>query len=266
MRPILLFASAAILASCASTEKRPEPVPEIRPGFLQGYLTREELPDSLALLPPPPESDSAAFALDEEVARKSVALRGTPRWTLAIADADLRFPHAAAVYSCALSAPIREDLTPHLYQLLRRTFTDAVLSTDAAKQHYRRKRPFAVNEEPLCTPEDRARLEQNGSYPSGHTTLGWTWALVLSEISPEQNGAILARGLAYGESRNVCNAHWRSDVNAGFLIGAAVVARLHATPEFRADLDAARAELAGVRAEGLASDRDCTAEAAALAR
>jgi acid phosphatase (class A) len=254
------------LAGCAALDTKPEPVPEIRPGLLQGYLSREELPNSLALLPPPPEKGSVAFALDEEVARKSIALRGTPRWALATADADLGFPNAAAVFACALNAPITEERTPHLYQLLRRTLTDAALSTYAAKDHYHRTRPFAVNEQPLCTPDQRAYLESNGSYPSGHTAIGWAWALILAELSPEQTDAILARGAAYGDSRNVCNVHWYSDVVQGRMMGAATVARLHADPVFRADLDAAQAELEDVRADGLTSTRDCAAEAAALAK
>jgi acid phosphatase (class A) len=85
----LVFSTAVMLAGCAGIHAKPEPVPEIRPGLLQGYLSREALPDSLSLLPPPPEAGSAAFALDEEVARKSFALRGSPRWTLATSDADL---------------------------------------------------------------------------------------------------------------------------------------------------------------------------------
>ena len=37
------------------------------------------------------------------------------------------------------------------------------------------------------------------------SAIGWTWALTLSEISPDQTDAILARGRAFGESRVVCN-------------------------------------------------------------
>jgi len=33
-----------------------------RPGFLPGYLSQKELPDSLALLPPPPAAGSAALS------------------------------------------------------------------------------------------------------------------------------------------------------------------------------------------------------------
>ena len=77
-------------------------------------------------------------------------------------------------------------------------------------------------------------MSKSGSYPSGHTAIGWAWALVLCEIAPEQTEAILARGRAFGESRMVCNVHWQSDVIEGRFMGASVVARLHAEPQFRA--------------------------------
>lgn len=72
-------------------------------------------------------------------------------------------------------------------------------------------------------------------------------------------------GLSVGESRNVCNAHWHSDVVQGRQVAAATIARLHAEAEFQADLQAAQAELAAARAKGLKPTQDCAAEAAALA-
>ncbi len=235
------------------------------PGFLPGYLTTKQLPNSLALLPPPPVAGSAALALDEEISKRSLALRDTPRWALATSDADLHFPHAASTFSCALNAPITEADTPRLYRLLRRTLTDFGLSTYAAKNHYNRPRPFLWNKAPICTPAEQAFLEKDGSYPSGHTAAGWGWALVLCELAPEQADALLARGLAFGESRNAGNAHWHSDVVQGRTMAAATLARLHAEPAYRADLEAARAELAVVRGKGLKPNRDCSGEATALA-
>ncbi len=266
-RSSFVLAIACVVAGCATRSggRAPPAVPEIRPGLLAGYLSPKALPDSLALLPPPPASGSAGFALDEEVSRQSVAQRGTPRWALAIADADLSFPHAAGTFSCALDVPITEEAMPRLYVLLRRTLTDVGRSTYAAKDHYARTRPFVLNGQPLCTPGERAMLEKDGSYPSGHTAVGWAWALILTEISPERADPLLARGRSFGESRCICNAHWHSDVNQARVIAAATVARLHADATFRADLDAARAELAAARARGLGPMRDCGAEAAALA-
>jgi len=256
-----------IMAGCAGINGRnmPAAVPEIRPGLLKGYLATKELPNSLVLLPPPPAPGSAALALDEEISRRSLALRDTPRWLLAASDAEMHFAHTIGAFSCALNAPISEEDTPQLFLLLRRSLTDLGLSTFAAKDHYKRPRPFVWNKEPICTPNDQASLEKNGSYPSGHTAVGWGLALILSEISPDQTDAILARGLAFGESRKVCNAHWHSDVVQARVIAAGTVARLHASPAFRADLEAAKAEFAAVRRKGLKPARDCSAEAAALA-
>ena len=33
-------------------------------------------------------------------------------------------------------------------------------------------------------------------------------------IPPERGDELLAHGLAYGQSRNICNTHWFSDVEA----------------------------------------------------
>lgn len=265
-RMLLATVCLAGVAGCAGfpEKSRPAAVPEIAPGVLAGYLKKESYPDSLKLLSPPPAKGSAALAVDEEISRKALALRDTPRWRMATADAELRFPQAAGAFVCALGAPVTEKDTPHLYVLLRRAAADAGLSTYAAKDHYRRTRPFLVNKQPTCTPAEEKHAAKDFSYPSGHSALGWAWALVLAEIAPERGDAILARGRAFGESRIVCNVHWESDVVAGRFMGTATVARLHADPGFRKDIEAAKAEYAAVRAGGLEIGRDCKAEAEAL--
>ena len=218
------------------------------------------MPDSLALLPPPPAAGSAALALDEDISQKSLALRDTPRGALATEDADLAFPHVAGTFSCALDIPITEQDTPRLYTLLQRSLVDAFHSIDAAKNHYLRVRPYLVNNVPPCAP-----IGSIGSYPSGHAATGWAWALMLGGIAPERIDAILARGRAFGQSRLICNAHWQSDVDEGRFMGASTVASLQADPHFRADLVSAKAEIATARAKGLRPQRDCNAEAKALA-
>lgn len=270
MKPMLAIVALAV-AGCAHVSDTAQPaqpakVPEILPGFLQGYLSKEALPNSLALIPPPPSPGSGAFAFDEEIMRKSLALHGTPRWTQATLDADLRFPHAADTFSCVLDVSVTQARTPYLYQLLRRTMTDAGLATYSAKDHYQRTRPFVANQAPICTPQEQAFLAKDGSYPSGHTAIGWAWAMVLIEIAPARTDAIAARGRAFGENRNICNVHWRSDVLEGRFVAAATVARLQSEPAFRSDLAAAKKELAAAQASGAKPTRDCRAEAAALAQ
>ncbi len=82
----------------------------------------------------------------------------------AIQDANLLFPEAANSFSDALGFQITEADTPHLYLLLRRSLTDAGLSTYTAKNHYQRMRPFMVNKEPTCTPDEESHLMKDGSH------------------------------------------------------------------------------------------------------
>ena len=109
------------------------------------------LPNSLELLPAPPNPGSTAYALDVETAEATFPLRGTPRWELSARDANLNFPAAASIYSCALGVPISKEETPRLYTLLHRVLSDAGLATYSAKNHYQRPRPFTVNNQPMCT-------------------------------------------------------------------------------------------------------------------
>lgn len=259
----LLALCGQALAQAGDTQPRvPDPHFKIDPG----YLEPSALPDSLDLLGPPPASGSAALARDEEARQATLALRGTERWKQAIRDADLVFPQPADNFACALGVPIDEQNTPHLFSLMKKVMSDAGLSTYGVKNQYERTRPFVVHGEATCTPDQEAILHEDGSYPSGHTAAGWAWALALSEIAPDRANALLARGLAFGQSRVVCNAHWQSDVDGGRIMGAATVARLHADPAFMEDLRAARAEVEAALSKRLKPNRDCASEAAALAQ
>jgi acid phosphatase (class A) len=218
-------------------------IKEVRPGILEGYLAFEEMPNSLLLVPPPPEEGSAAWELDMEIAAKYVAMEDEARKAQATSDAELHFPEAIEAFNMVLDQRITEETTPMVYMIIRRTLADAGLSTYAAKDHYQRERPFMVNGGPICTPEEEAMLREDGSYPSGHTAIGWAWAMILTELFPEQADVILERGKEFGISRNICNVHWHSDVLAGRMMGAAAVARLHANADFLIDMEAAKAEI-----------------------
>lgn len=267
---VLSAGLALVLSGCATTQPEapaaevPDAVEEIAPGMLRGYIDIEEQLDSTAFVLPSPPEDSALQALDTAWADRMQTLRGTSRYETATLDADLHFPMPAGVFSCALGIEISEESTPSLYMLLWRTMTDIGLAPYAAKNFYGRERPFMVREESVCTPGDEEALRSDPSYPSGHTAIGWGWALILTELAPERAEALLARGRAFGESRNVCNAHWYSDVVAGRMTGAAAVARLHSEPEFLSALAAAKEDIALARISELVPTVDCESEAAAL--
>ena len=229
------------------------------------YLSREALPDSLALLPPPPATGSAAMQRDEEARRSVQGMKGTARYTLAAADAVIGFPEIPNDFSCATGFPIRKETTPRLYALMGKMLIDVGLSTYRAKDQYKRTRPFVVHRASTCYPKDEELLRSDGSYPSGHSAIGWGLALVLAELNPGRANEILQRGREFGQSRLVCDAHWQSDIDAGRLVAAATVARLHADQKFRSDLEAARHEAAAAAENGNSSTEQCVAETRALA-
>ena len=271
-RGLTIPALAALLAGCQTPAPvpptTPEAVGEFRPGsgYVNGYLDRKQLPNSLTLLPKPPAAGSAQAAADLDMHRSTRSLRDTPRWALAARDANLKFPAAADTFSCALGIPVSPTGTPHLNMLLRRTLLDSGLSTYGAKDHYKRQRPFAALKEGTCAPASEAALAKDGSYPSGHAALGWAWGLVLTGIAPDKTDAVLQRAHAFGQSRVICGVHWQSDVDQGRVMGAAAVARLQGDPVFTAQVALARQEVADARAKGAKSPLNCAAEKAALGR
>ena len=256
----------SVVIGCTAAQKTSslDSVKEFRPGILMGYLSIKDLPQSKELVPPPPAEKSLAKALDEEKNREALMLNGSKRWEQAARDAAIRSPKAPESFSCALGVPITRKDTPYLHLLLRRTLTDAGISVYGAKRAYKRPRPFMENSRGTCTPDKEEHLKKDGSYPSGHTAIGWAWALILTEIAPERTNEILARGRAFGESRMVCNVHWYSDVVEGRFMGASTVARLHANETFQADLAEAKKEYAAAKSKGLKPTGDCAAEEEAL--
>ena len=229
-----------------------------------GFIEREKLIDSLALVPPPPADGSAAQTVDDDARKAAAKLRETPRWKLAIRDADYKSPHVVDAFACTIGVTITPEATPKLYTLLRRSLIDAGLSTYKAKTHYKRTRPFvAANDPVICTPADAEGLAKDGSYPSGHSAFGWAWGLILAEMIPAKADAIIKRGYDFGQSRVQCGVHWQSDVDAGRVVASAAVAQLHANPEFIKAFGEAKQEVDAVLAENKPAP-DCALEKEAV--
>lgn len=209
------------------------------------YLKNAQAIDSLALLPPPPEVGSIVFLNDQAMYEQGRLLRNTERGKQAAEDANLSSGGVANAFSTAFGSPITEKDSPQLHKLLTNMIEDAGdLATRGAKQKYMRIRPFAFYGVPTCNTKDQDELSKNGSYPSGHTSIGWATALVLAEINPQRQDQILKRGYDLGQSRVICGYHWQSDVDAARIVGSAVVATLHTSPAFQQQLQKAKAEFA----------------------
>lgn len=251
------LAGAALLAltACAAGAGAPPApaTPAGAPVFWQGfadhphgYLKPGQAPNAAVFLPPPPAAGSLREQADIEAYRATRTLEGSDRWRQAAADNEIETPSAPRIFNEALGVAFEPERMPTLTLLLARMLGDLETIQTPAKTGYFRPRPFVSEPAPTCFPPE-PWLARSGSYPSGHAALGWAWALTLAELAPDRADAILARGLAYGDSRAICGVHYPSDVEAGRLVGAVIVARLKAEPEFQRDFARARQELEAQR-------------------
>lgn len=202
-----------------------------------------QMPNAVHFLPPPPDTASAAFQYDRAQYRWGKEQRKDPvQLAIAVNDAIWSIDNICKIYSGVLGIDISQENTPAIYRML----TLGLLTTDQAgklpKNHYMRTRPYVFFDEPTIYPSDEKWLRTNGSYPSGHTILGWSAALLLTEMAPDKADTILARGYMYGQSRVIAGYHWQSDVDAARLVASAAVARLHADKRFIKLMKKARKE------------------------
>jgi hypothetical protein len=58
-------------------------------------------------------------------------------------------------------------------------------------------------------------LTDSPSYPSGHTTYGYTGAVLLAVLIPERYEQMIARGAEYGNDRVIMGSHYVMDVMGG---------------------------------------------------
>lgn len=101
-------------------------------------------------------------------------------------------------------------------------------------------------------------LSDSPSFPSGHTTYGYTGSLILAILVPERYQEMIVRGAEYGNSRIMVGAHYTMDVLGGRTLAMYGVAHLLANDkdylghsfkglpaitDFQAAMKAARADM-----------------------
>lgn len=210
---------------------------------VDAYFTTSEMPDMVLFMPGPPDSSSVAFANDVSRYFWGKEMRKDPeRAAQAARDAVYGLATILTEFEEAFGMKITKEETPEIYKvLLEGTATCDSICT-LPKAHYGRTRPFILFNEHTLVPELEEELNPHKSFPSGHTLLGWSSALLMMEINPDRANEILARGYRYGENRLVVGAHWQSDTDAARLAASAAYARLHTSERFLEQMKKAREE------------------------
>ena len=210
---------------------------KVWPSFLSGNL-----PDGTMYLPAPPPFGSEEFVGDMVRYHWGKSLRATPRGNQARIEAELSLDAIFRVFSEPFGMELSKEQMPELADLVGRIITDGSAATSKAKRHFNRTRPFLYFNEGTLVPEEEAS-HHTPSYPSSHSSAGWTVALVLTELNPDRAEQILKAGYEYGQSRVIAGYHYQSDVDVARMAASACVARLHADEGFQKQLGKVKKEL-----------------------
>lgn len=184
---------------------------------------------------------------------------GSDRWWLATAHVEIRPPEAAQHFDCVLGTRLAARPRPALRRLMNRLLVDSAAVTRRLADLHPRRRPVAVDGELQPCQRIDAATRDSPSWPAAGAVAGAAYGEMFAALAPDRSEALRARGGEIGRSRAVCRMNWPQDVEDGLQVGRRIYADAQTAPGFRADLEAARAEVAAARAEGLTSP-SCAAE------
>ena len=192
--------------------------------------------DPVVLLPAPPAADS-----EETKAEIDTILRIQETRTPAQAE---RAKSGAKIDMQSFAPEMGPWFTPEnlplTAQLLKKAEKDSKYYSETAKSTYGRKRPK------FASPKVKPLLDgqEEPSYPSGHATRGMMMAMILSQLSPENEPALMKKGWELGWDRVIAGVHYPSDVVAGRVLGKSIARAMMANPAFKQDFEKAKAEVA----------------------
>ena len=153
-----------------------------------------------------------------------------------------------------LGIDLSRDTTPEIILLCERAATDAHKANTAVKNKYQRLRPFFTFKEESLKPWTDEEEGKTLSYPSGHSSRGYIFALALCTVAPDHTTEIMLRAQDYALNRVICGHHWKTDTDASLLLAATMFANVVCTEGYQAQLKKAIAEYKSIIGGGTRID------------
>jgi acid phosphatase (class A) len=198
------------------------------------YISPSEI-DLVHILAPPPTPDSPAGKADLQAVLAVVNAR-TDASIKQAQDDDQR---TVFRFTDVMGPNFKTESLPLTTKLFENIYKDGNAATLAAKNFFKRTRPFVVD------PEIKIIVVQppDFSYPSNHSTFGNEAGILLAAMVPENAVAIFARAAEYAHNRVIAGVHFPSDVEAGRIAASLIDNTLLHNPRFEADFAQAKTEV-----------------------
>jgi acid phosphatase (class A) len=191
--------------------------------------------DPIRLLPGPPSAGSAEAREELELMESIQHSRTKEDIDRCASEANLTI----AAFKSVLGPWCTADNLPRLAKLFKALAKDSKPLVNAGKDHFKRPRPEREDAQIHVPIEDEATF----AYPSGHSTRGTMYALILAELLPAHREALLQRGREIGWDRVVAGLHHPTDIYAGRVLGQALAESLLADPKFQNEFVQLKKEL-----------------------
>lgn len=195
----------------------------------------------------PVDTISRRFYGDVAQYWQSKTERNTERGRQAIADADLSDEAIMNGFALSVGVKLNAKNTPAIAALMSAAKSTLLDNANQLNSTTFRKRPFVQLGEPSLLPDTDVQAALTSSYPAEGAAVGWGLAMLLVEVAPANQNAILTRGFEYGRSGIITGRHYASDVQAGRLLAAAVVAHMHTDANFLKMIEKAKKEYAKLK-------------------
>jgi len=202
--------------------------------FAGKYLSPDQINESIAFLPPPPVEGSEVYKNDFLKLHEITSSTTPEECESANKEAPLLMP----VPFLAPAGPLSLGELENWKAFAGAVYFEVKPVLRGLKSHFARPRPY-VTDSSIKTCVDKE--EGTNAYPSAHATFGELYARIFAAAYSDRAYGFILRGRQYGDHRVLGGVHHPSDVLAGQNLADHVFGQLMESPDFRADMEAAKA-------------------------
>lgn len=199
------------------------------------YVKSDWYPTLKKTLAPLPSKGSPQQKLDEEELLKFQKSRSQADCEQAKIEVFVSLQNFFGAPNGPISESTARKLTPFFEQLRN----DGDYFIQRLKKDYPRQRPFLyISGLEPCVPR-----EVTGAYPSGHAVLSKLFALVLTDMFPNQKEVLETRAKLIADHRILSGMHHRSDIDAGRQLATLIYEELKKSPKYQSDFKRLQVQL-----------------------
>ena len=255
----ILCASAAIARSHATTLYQTD-LAAARSEYMQltglseSQINGTTTPSAFKILDAPVMGDSYFYLGDVAPYWLAMDERDGEQGAQAIIDSDLNDLVVINGFAQCTGTQISSNTTPCISALIKSSKHYIEQQAKIMSGDWYRPHPYVQLAIPTMLPNEEDSHSDESSYPSLQAMVGWGLALLLAEVMPDCQEQILKHGHDMGWNSVITGYHYPTDVQAGRVMAACLVAKMHNESKYFNMLRASRQEYANLSAKNTRPD------------